>query len=80
MDDAAANAVPVERRPWLPVSHTAQTLTPGTVLPADLAGEDLIKAMNAQPASQYLLVDADGTAVGALRTADVRGAMEGNGF
>lgn len=80
VDDAAANAVPVERRPWLPVSHTAQTLTPGTVLPADLAGEDLIKAMNAQPASQYLLVDADGTAVGALRTADVRGAMEGNGF
>lgn len=78
VDDAAANAVPVERRPWLPVTHTAQTLTPGTVLSADLAGEDLLNAINAQPASQYLLVDADGRAVGALRTADVRGAVEGN--
>src|SRR5690606_33547423 len=77
VDDAAADAVPAQRRPWLPVAHAARTLTPETVLPADLAGEELLDAMNARPAAQYLLVDADGTAVGALRTADVRRAGAG---
>jgi len=77
VDDAAADAVPAQRRPWLPVAHAARTLTPETVLPADLAGEELLDAMNARPAAQYLLVDADGTAVGALRTADVRRAVAG---
>jgi len=77
VDDAAAEAVPEERRPWLSVAHTARSVTPETVLSADLAGADLLDAMNARPAAQYLLVDTDGAVVGTLRTADVRRAVEG---
>ena len=36
---AAVAAVPVERRPWVPVSSVAAALDPRAVLPADLAGD-----------------------------------------
>lgn len=73
--DQAAAAVPVERRPWVPVDSVARTLDPGRTLPADLAGEDLIRAVQANPAPVYLVVSADGVSgdgvVGVLRTADL---------
>jgi Zn-dependent protease len=68
--DQAAAAVPVERRPWVPVDSVARTLEPGRTLPADLAGEDLIRAVQANPAPVYLVVSGDGV-VGVLRTADL---------
>jgi Zn-dependent protease len=68
--DQAAAAVPVERRPWVPVDSVARTLEPGRTLPADLAGEDVIRAVQANPAPVYLVVSGDGV-VGVLRTADL---------
>jgi hypothetical protein len=68
--DAAAAAVPVERRPWVPVDDVARTLDPGRTLAADLAGEDVLRAVQAHPAPSYLVVS-DGVVVGVLRTADL---------
>jgi hypothetical protein len=43
----------------------------GLVISADLAGEPLILAMQRTPASEYLLVEPDGSIYGVLATADV---------
>jgi len=68
--DAAAAAVPAERRPWVPVDDVARTLDAGRTLAADLAGEDVLRAVQANPAPSYLVVS-DGVVVGVLRTADL---------
>jgi hypothetical protein len=39
------------------VDTVAATLRPELVLPADLAREDVIRAVQAAPASEYLVVD-----------------------
>jgi CBS-domain-containing membrane protein len=71
VDEAALAATPQERRPWLPVSTAARTLEDGMRLPADIRGEELIKAISRRPATEYLLVDETGGMVGVLATADV---------
>ncbi len=73
--EAAVSAVPVERRPWVPVSSVSAALDPRAALPADLSGEPLLVAMTAHPASEYVVVEADGTLVGVLATADVEAAL-----
>ena len=73
--EAAVSAVPVERRPWVPVSSVSATLDPRAALPADLSGEPLLVAMTAYPSSEYVVVEADGTVVGVLTTADVEAAL-----
>jgi len=76
VSEAALLATPEERRPWLPVSAVARTITEGLVLPADIAGEDLVRAMARVPASEYVLVEPDGTVFGLLSTTDVDTAFE----
>ena len=71
VNEAAVLATPEDRRPWLPVSAVARTLEPGITFPVDLAGEPLILAMQQVPASEYLLVDPDGSVYGVLVTEDV---------
>jgi len=68
--DQAAAAVPVERRPWVPVESVARTLEPGRTLAADLTGEDVVRAVQANPAPTYLVVSGDDV-IGVLRTADL---------
>lgn len=70
VNEAAAAAVPVERRPWVPVDSVARTLEPGRRLPVELAGADLIKAVQAHPAPHYL-VTAGNDVVGVLQTTDL---------
>lgn len=53
----AAAAVPAERQPWVSVDSVSRTLRPGLVLPAELAREDLMRAVQAAPATEYLVVD-----------------------
>ncbi|UOE21995.1 site-2 protease family protein [Thermobifida halotolerans] len=79
VDNAAAAAVPEERRPWLSAADTARALTPETVLPADIGGQRLLDTVNARPVSQYLLVEPDGRAAGVLYAADVRRAVQAPG-
>jgi len=76
VSEAALVATPEDRRPWVPVSSVARSLHEGLVLPADIAGEDLVLAMNRTPASEYVLVEPDGSVYGLLATADVDSAFE----
>lgn len=71
VSEAAVTATPEERRPWVATSTVARSLAPGLRLPAELSGEDLVRALTSTPASEYLLVDGEGRVVGVLATADV---------
>jgi len=76
VNETALLATPEERRAWVPVSSVARTIEDGIVLGADIAGEDLIKAMSSTPAEEYVLVEPDGTIFGVLATTDVDRAFE----
>jgi Zn-dependent protease len=71
VNEAALLSVPVDRRAWVPTSSVARTLEDGLRLPAGIGGEDLIRAISARPAGEYLLLDVDGSIFGVLATADV---------
>ena len=71
VNEAAVLATPADRRPWLPVSEVARSLEPGLSIPADMSGEALILAMQKAPATEYLLLDGDGSIFGVLVTEDV---------
>ena len=49
VNEIALEAVPTERRPWLAVSQVARSVEDGMRLPADSAGEQLIRAMTEHP-------------------------------
>ncbi len=55
VSEAAVLAVPDDRRPWVTVSTVARRLVDGMVLDPALAGEHLIEAMQAVPASEYVV-------------------------
>ncbi len=75
VNEAALRATPEDRRPWLPVRSISRELVDGLSLPADLAGEALVRAMQRTPASEYLLVEPDGTVYGVLAASDVDAAF-----
>lgn len=77
VNESALLAVPEERRPWVPVSSVARTLSEGLRLPVSLAGEALVMAISRQPAAEYLLLEPDGSVYGVLATADVDLAFRG---
>ncbi len=79
VNEAAAAAVPAERRPWVTLDAVSRGIDPGLTLSADLEGEALIRAMQEQPATEYLLVEADGAIFGVLSTADVDAAFSAAG-
>ncbi|HET7350689.1 MAG TPA: site-2 protease family protein [Marmoricola sp.] len=76
VSEAALLATPEDRRAWVPVSSVARTMEEGLVLPADIFGEDLVRAMSRKPAEEYVLVEEDGSIYGVLTTADVDRAFE----
>lgn len=76
VSEAALLATPEDRRPWMPASAIARSLSEGLVLPADIVGEDLVRAMGRTPASEYVLVEQDGSVYGLLATNDVDAAFE----
>jgi Zn-dependent protease len=71
VNEEALLATPEDRRPWVPVSTVARTLDAGLRLPVSITGEDLVRAINANPAAEYVLVDENGSIYGVLATADV---------
>ncbi|GAA1695091.1 hypothetical protein GCM10009765_50400 [Fodinicola feengrottensis] len=80
----AVAATPEDRRPWMPVSSAARSLAPGLVLPATLAGEDMIRAVQAAPATEYLVVSelspsgqvAGGQVVGVLAARSIADVLD----
>jgi Zn-dependent protease len=68
--EAAVQATPERRRPWLAVTDVARRLDDGMVLAPALGGEQLLTALRRTPASEYLVATADGR-LSVLATADV---------
>ncbi|MFI9594848.1 site-2 protease family protein [Nonomuraea sp. NPDC052265] len=77
VNEAAVQATPEHRRPWVDVGSLAKALEPTMVLAADLTGEPLIDAMRSAPAGEYLLVEHGGEIYGVLATADVNRVFTG---
>jgi Zn-dependent protease len=71
VNEAALLATPEDRRPWLAVSTVARGVDGGLSLPVGIAGEELVRAITRTPATEYLLVEDDGSIYGVLTTADV---------
>lgn len=72
----AVKSTPEERRPWVPTGDVARRLEDGLMLEADLSGEPLLRAMNRTPASEYVLIEADGSIYGVLASKDVDAAFQ----
>ncbi|MEU8516213.1 site-2 protease family protein [Kitasatospora sp. NPDC048722] len=69
--ESAVRAVPEHRRPWVAVGPLARDLEPGLRLSADLTGEDLLNAVRATPAGEYLVVESDGRVYGVVALTDI---------
>jgi Zn-dependent protease len=78
VNEAALAAVPPERRPWVAVDTVAAGLHRDRILPAQLGGMDLIQAVRAHPASEYVVTLGEDV-VGVLRVADVMRVLESRG-
>ncbi len=75
VDESAMRAMPEDRRPWVAVSTVTRTLEEGLRLPVSITGAELLHAIRRTPASEYLLVEPDGSVFGVLATADVERAV-----
>jgi Zn-dependent protease len=75
VDESALRAMPEDRRPWVAVSAVTRTLETGLRLPVAITGAELLHAIRRTPASEYLLVEPDGSVFGVLATADVERAV-----
>jgi Zn-dependent protease len=73
----AAEAVPAPRRPWVTVDSVARELAGLRSVPAGLRGAEALRALQADPAGEYL-VTSDGQVIGVLRTADVARVLRAN--
>jgi Zn-dependent protease len=65
----------LQQRPWTGIGEFARPLEPGLILTDDLRGPDLIQRVQTTPASEYLVLGADGVARGVLATADLVAAL-----
>jgi Zn-dependent protease len=76
VDESLIGAVPEEQRPWTPITAVARPLEPGLVLNVGLTGEDLMAAVRATPAHDYLVVDDGGTPAGILSVTDLAAMLQ----
>ncbi len=75
VNEQALRSTPPERLPWVPIGDLARRIEDGLSLSADLSGEPLLRAMNRTPASEYVLLEPDGSIYGVLVTQDVDDAF-----
>ncbi|MEV6634584.1 site-2 protease family protein [Actinoplanes sp. NPDC051470] len=75
VDVTAAAKVPVDRRPWVPVDDVARDVGKLTALKSDLTGEQVVRAIQAYPGAQYLVVSGEDV-VGVLHVADLAAVLE----
>ena len=71
LNEAAVQATPPQRRPWVETGSMARSIDPSLVLSADLQGMALLDAIRRAPATEYLLVDSTGQVFGVLATRDL---------
>lgn len=75
VNEAAVASTPPERRPWMSTGDLARRLESGLMLPADLQGEELLRAMQTTPATEYVLMEPSGSVYGVLVARDVDNAF-----
>jgi Zn-dependent protease/CBS domain-containing protein len=75
VSEAAVMATPEQRRPWVTVGTLARRIEPGLLLDPRLAGEDLLDAMRAHPAAEYVTQDDATGEVRVLVSDDVAKAL-----
>jgi Zn-dependent protease len=71
VSEAAFTEVPEPRRPWVTVGELARAVDEGLVLPVDLRGQDMVDALRAHPATEYVVVDPGGGLLGVVAASDV---------
>nr|WP_239132266.1 site-2 protease family protein [Actinoplanes durhamensis] len=75
VDPVAAERVPVDRRPWVAVDSVSRSRDAVPALPLGLSGEQVVRALQAQPAGQYVVTSGEDV-VGVLRVGDVAEVLE----
>ncbi|MGH3446108.1 MAG: M50 family metallopeptidase [Nocardioidaceae bacterium] len=75
VNEEAVRSTPTERQPWLPCGDLARRLEDGLMLSADLTGEHLLRAMQHTPATEYVLLEPNGSIFGVLVAKDVDAAF-----
>ncbi len=75
VDPAAAAAVPVNRRPWLPVDEVARPLAEVPTVPVGLDGEQVMETVRQHPGAQYVVTSGEDV-VGILYLADLAQLLE----
>lgn len=72
VNDARQNAVEDSARAWTTVGEVATSTSLNSALPITLTGQDLLQACQANPATDYLVLDTTGRPIGVLSSADIR--------
>lgn len=75
VDRTAAEAVPVERRPWVAVDTVARGVDGVPSLAVGLGGEQVVHAVQAHPGAQYLVTSGEDV-IGVLHVADLAKILE----
>ena len=75
VEEAQIRAMEPARRPWSTIADVSRPLETGLILDDTLNGEGLLAALRNAPASEYLVVGADGVSRGVIATADVARAL-----
>ena len=75
VDPVAAERVPVDRRPWVAVDSVSRSRDAVPALPVGLTGEQVVRAVQATPAAQYVVTSGEDV-VGVLRVGDVAAVLE----
>jgi Zn-dependent protease len=73
---AQVDAIPIDRRPWVPVSSVSRPITDGMVLDARLSGQAVLDALRRHPAGEYLVVEPAGQLLGVLTAIDVAAVLD----
>ncbi len=79
VSEAAVQAMPVDRQPWVSVSDLARPVEAGLVLSPGLTGADLMTAVQETPATEYLVAGSDGALQGVLARTDLIAALRAAG-
>jgi len=80
VSEAAVTAMPAQRQPWVSVSDLARPLEDGLLLRTDMSGERLLQAVQAVPATEYVVLDTSGALVGVLARTDLITALHAAGL
>jgi Zn-dependent protease/CBS domain-containing protein len=75
VSEQAVNAVAPAQRPWTTAGEVSRTIGAGQILGVNDTGEEILDTLRTHPASEYLVLDANGQVYGVLAASDVERAF-----